>query len=303
MKKLKSNFAETSASYTLKSKFVNSSFIRFFTKFPKLFLAELLFAVPLSISVGLFALLGISLGFNNILIWGLGIIPVFPLYAGLTMVIRKISVEKVDIKVFQTFFASVKDNFKRFLIHGTATYIIISCSFFTIIYYYTLAKNDITFGYVLTLYCIFIFILLTALFYIPLMTITYDLSLKDIYKNSFLLVFGKILKNVITFLLLLIVSAITLLALIYSQGILLIIVAVLSVLLYPLIASYLIVSLISKPLQDTVGAFVGVSVEKSSKEEEEFLMQTISENTTDDYVFVNGRMVKNPNKVSKNGEE
>lgn len=299
MKKLKSNLATKAVNSVSKS-----SFILFFTKLPKLLLAELMFVLPLSISVGAFALIGTLLGFNNILIWGLGIIPTFPLYAGLTMIIRKISVEKADINIFKVFFTAVKDNFKRFLIHGLYTYAIISCSFFAILYYYSLAKTDITFGYILTLYVIFIFILICTLFYLPIMTVTYELKLSDIYKNSFLLVFGKILKNLITFALILIISAATFLAILYSEGVFLVISIALTILLYPLITSYITITLISKPLQDSVGSFVDIDDEFDSQEEAKIEQQAIENaNATDDYVFVNGRMVKNTNKINSDNND
>ena len=54
-----------------------------------------------------------------------------------------------------------------------------------------------TFGGVLTLYIVFTVLLLMMLHYVPIMSVTYDLKIKDVYKNSFLLVFGKIVRNII----------------------------------------------------------------------------------------------------------
>ena len=179
------------------NKFKQSAFSRFFRFFPKLFTAGLMYSVPLAVFTGIFVLISYLTGFNNVIIWGLGLIPSFPFYAGLVMIIRKYAVEKQAPPLFKTFFTAVKDNLKRFLIHGAVLYMIIAFGMFAILYYYTLSQTDVVFGSVLTIYMIFIAILIVMMFYVPIMEITYELKLKDIYKNAFLLVFGKILRNLI----------------------------------------------------------------------------------------------------------
>lgn len=271
-----------------------NSFIKFFTSFPKLFLAGLIFSAIFSASIGVFALLAKLVGFNNIIIIGLGIIPAMPFYAGLVMIIRKISIEKKDIKVFNTFFKAVKENFKAFLIHGVILYAIVACSFFALLYYYTLAQDDVVFGSVLMLYVIFTVLMLVMMFYVPIMTITYELRLRDIYKNSFLLIFGKVLRNLIALILLGVVSALAFLALIFSEGIVFYLAIAIIVALYPMLASYIVNSVIAKGLQDSVGSFVAVNNVYIPTEEEIAYEQAVVENDTSDsdYVFVNGKMIK-----------
>lgn len=280
------------------NKFLQSSFARFFTCFPRLLLAELLFSIPFVVFTGIFILIGYLTGFNNIILWGLGIIPAAPFFSGLVMVVRKYSVEKQSVNVIKTFFGCLKENLKKSLFNGVVFYAIVSCSFFAILYYSSLAETDIVFGSVLTLYIIFTFLLLAMMFYIPLLTITYELRLKDIYKNSFLLVFGKILRNLIAMIMLLALSAIAFLAILYSEGIWLVVSVSLTVILYPLTATYIVNSVIAKGVQETVGYFTGNNIQYVLSAEEEAMQNKAVENAdnTSDYVFVNGRMIKNTNK-------
>ena len=66
--------------------------------------------------------------------------------------------------------------------------------------------------------------------------------------------------------------------------------------LLPLLITYLIVSMISKGMQENVGSFVNVlAAPKNELSDEE--KQTVSKaNTEDDYIFISGKMIKNPNK-------
>ena len=138
------------------------------------------------------------------------------------------------------------------------------------------------------------------LFYVPLLTITYDLRLRDIYKNSLLLIFGKILRNIIALVLVGIVSFAVFLVVIYAKGAMLVVAVALSVIFYTMIATYIIISVIAKGVQESVGYFTGDNVQYVLTEEE---VQRETEavenaNSDDDYIFVNGRMIKNPAKTN-----
>lgn len=276
----------------------NSAFTLFFIKFPKLLLGGILFSIPFALLTTLFAFISKQIGFNNVILWGLSIIPTTPFYAGLTMIARKYAIEKLDVPIFLTFFSSVKENWKKFLVHGVVLYLITACSFFAILYYYTLAKDDAVFGSVLTIYLLFTAILLVMMFYVPIMTVTYDLKLIDIYKNSFLLVFGKILRNLIAILVVCVELILSILLIVQTEGILFVVVFSLYVAILPLIITYTIISIISKGLQDTVGDFVNIENNVVlTREEIEYEKEVIdSVGNESDYVFVNGKMIKNPSK-------
>lgn len=279
-------------------KISNSSLVLFFTKFPKIFLGGILFSIPFAVFSGIFLLIGYLTGFNNIIVGGLGIIPSAIFYSGLVMVIRKISVEKKEINIIKTFFTAIKENCKKSLINGVIAYIIVACSFFAILYYSSLADTNVVFGAVLMLYIIFTVCMVIMMFYVPLLTITYELKIRDIYKNSLLLIVGKILRNIITLFLVALVTAVAFLGIIFAEGILLYIVIGLIVLLYPVVAAYIINSVIANGVQETVGYFTGDDVKYHLTEEEQKKQEKAVENadSNSDYIFVNGRMIKNPAK-------
>lgn len=272
-----------------------SSFTRFFKFFPKLFVAGLMFSIPLAFFTALFALLSWLISFNNIIVWGLSIIPSFPFYAGLVMVIRKYSIEKVEPPLFSTFFSAVKDNYKRFLLHGVILYIICACGTFSLMYYYTQAQQDIVFSSVFTLYLIFVVLLVVMMFYVPIMDITYELKFFTVYKNSFLLIFGKILRNLIALICVAIVTAAAVLCITFSKDTLFYVVLGIITIFYPLLFCYISNSIIAKGLIDTVGDFVNKERDQKIFEEQQIENEKKaldSASNDSDYVFVNGKMIK-----------
>ena len=89
-------------------------------------------------------------------------------------------------------------------------------------------------------------------------------------------------------------------AVIYAKGAMLVVTVVLSVIFYPMVTTYIIVSVIAKGVQESVGYFTGDNVQYVLTEEE---VQRETEavenaNSDDDYIFVNGRMIKNPSKTN-----
>ena len=87
--------------------------------------------------------------------------------------------------------------------------------------------------------------------------------------------------------------AIAVLAVVYAEGVWKIIVAVIVAAVYPMLITYIEIAMVSKGLIDSVGDFV------NPIKEEVVDTPIVTENTEDDYIFVNGRMVKNPNKKNK----
>lgn len=277
--------------------FFNSSFARFFTKFHKIFPAALINTLAFGIFTALFVLIGYLTGFNNIIVWCLGIIPSMPFFAGLVMIVRKIGIEKKDVPIIKTFFSSVKENFKAFLLHGVVTYIIVACSIFAFMYYFSLINESLVYGSMLTIYILFSLILISMMFYVPIMSVTYELRIIDIYKNSFILVFANILRNIFAMLLFIAVSFFFVLWTAASEGIMLVVAIVVSLLLWPLISAYGVNTIITKGLQENVGSFTGgsafVSNEFEEKVEKALEKQALEKaDSDDDYVFVNGKMIK-----------
>lgn len=161
--------------------FSNSAFARFFTEFPKLLLAQLINAVAFAVFTALFVLIGYLTGFNNIIVWCLGIIPSMPFLRDLLWRCENRNWKK-DVPVAKTFFGTVKENFKAFLLHGVVTYAIIACSIFAFMYYFSLLGSSLAYGSMLTVYVLFSLILTSMMFYVPIMSVTYELKISDIYK-------------------------------------------------------------------------------------------------------------------------
>lgn len=280
----------------MKQKKGNSSFVIFFKQFPKLLLAAVIFAVFLSAFMALSILVGALTGFNNIIVSGLGIIPAALFLPGLVMIIRKYAVEKQFVPIIPTFFEAVRDNFKQFILHGFVIYAIVACSTFAIIYYGIGAFSSAVYSAVFTIYLLFSFVLLIMLFYLPIMAVTYELRIRDLYKNSLLLVFSTVLKNLAALAYTLIIGAAAILLLVYTEGIWRYISLGIIVVLCPLLIGYGVISIIAKGLQENVGYFVGAQTQPNETLTEDEKKAAKELSTDDDYVFVNGKMIKNPNK-------
>lgn len=278
----------------LKERFVimeNSSFVRFFTKIHKLLFASLLFTISLAVFTGVFALIGWLSGFNNVVLWMLALIPAYPFYAGLVLVIRKYAVEKVDCNITEVFLKTLRTDWKKSLLNGIAFYIVLICSIFAVMYYGTMMINNVNYASIFTIYLIFSLALLGAMFYVSVITVTYDLKIRDIYKNSFIMLVAKILRSICALILTAGVSFLFYLFLDFSGGIYSVFTFVITALLYPLVITYIYVSVISKGIQEGLGSFVA-----EPEKNEVIVSGELEYDESSDYIFVNGKMVRNPNK-------
>ena len=277
----------------------NSAFVVFFKKLPQLLLAGLIY------SAGLSACLAVSIsaawlsGFYNMIIGGLGLIPATLLLPGLVMVVRKYGVEKQFVPVVPTFFKAVRENLKAFILHGFVLYLVVTCSVFAVLYYSSGALASPIYSMVLMIYVLFSCVLFIALFYLPLMSVTYHLRLRDLYKNAIMLVFGTILRNIAALAYAALLFGTAFLAFLSARGVLRWITLGIIALFLPLMLCYGVTAIISKGMQSSVGPFVGVTPVKKGEITEEDIEAAVEVNTEDDYVFVNGKMIRNPNKTNQ----
>ncbi len=188
-----------------KAKFALTDFFNnLFNNFGKIVFTNLLFAVPLAVLVTAFYFLDSALKLNGYFILMLSIIPLSPFFAGVTLVTTRLARGKENVDVFKTFIEGIKNNWKRFLIHGVITYFAVIFSYFSIRLYSALISqpNADSFFLVMLYVCLIISIIIAVaflfiFFYVPSMTVTFDLSLKNIYKNSALMSFGELKHNII----------------------------------------------------------------------------------------------------------
>ncbi len=287
--------------------------IRFFSglfkNLGKLILTNLLLAAPLILFTGGFYLINILTGVNLWFIALLPIIFVFPFFGGVTLVTRNIVRGDEVNPVFKNFMKGFKENFLVFLIHGIVLYCAIFFCYSSIALYWQLGvKNGIffiPFGIVVIIAVMFLF-----MFYnIPVMTVTFDLSLKNIYKNSFLMSFGELKNNFFSSLglFLLFIFCATIFFAAPNATVLIIVSLVIAVLLVPSIASYIINFYVYKDMENLLvnksemsdelkrrieNQKKGISDPKINEKPDFSSLDLDEKKDGEEYLFFNGKMIK-----------
>ena len=289
-------------------------FSRLFGNFHKLIFTNLLFAVPFAASFALFWFLSRFAGsFSNAVLF-LTIIPVFPFYAGVTRVCAKLS-QGQDVAIFDTFLSAVKENFVRFIIQGLICFAAVFFSYWSISLYAGLGSVNFIFYVLMAISIIIALFFLFAFYYIPTMTVTFDISMKNIYKNSALMTFGEIKSNIIaTFGLFLLMVVSTTIVLCFGMWPVAIAIstAVICTLIVPSVASFIINSAVyprmyamitdnksqnkavDKKLSDKRSEMLDLKARQQKKEIDEEL-KTLDIDASadgDEYIYYKGRMMK-----------
>ena len=289
---------------------------RYFTNFHRILLTNLLFAIPSAVVFGAVYLLNITL-FHGAISKPLALIAIiflYPFYSGVVMVCRNIARGDSDVPVVRTYFTAIKDNFLHFLLHGVIVYLVVTLSTLAISFYISFLSAG-WFFYVLLFFSIIIALLLMyTIFYIPLMSVTYDLPLRYVYKNSLLMSFGEFKNNFFATIASAIVLGICLTAVVFinSATVLAIVVAALWALLVPATITFMIVYYIYDGMTNIIRNKADISnelteaINKEIKEQEkkktaqpaqletddysDVDISTLKD--TDDYIFYKGKMIK-----------
>lgn len=312
-----------------KTKFALTEFFNnLFKNFGKLILTNIIFALPFAVFFALFYFINYITGINANFILFLTIIPLFPFFAGVTLVTAKMVRKEENIDVFNTFVTGVKDNFLRFLLHGAVLYFAVFFSYYSISMYGSwisqINNSESSGGAMLVFLYVFLIIsiliavaFLFIFFYLPPMTVTFDLSLKNIYKNCALMSFGEFKHNIIAtfgiFVFALLCATILLCAGSFNSSVVLIITTAVIILLFvPSIVSFIINSAVYSGMYSMItakdkkvenldkkierrkqGDFFDYEDEDKPDLREEFLNLDIDESKDgDEYIFYNGKMVK-----------
>ncbi len=169
---------------------------RYFTNFHRILLLNLIFAVPSAFAFGIVYLINhILLSTPVIFVYFLSIILLCPFYSGVVTVVRNIARGDEDVKVLSTYLNALKENFFSFLLHGVVICAAAILSYLSLSMYIGMLKLS-WFFYVLLFICIVIVVFVTfTVYYIPLMSVTFDIKKRYIYKNSFLMSFGEFKNN------------------------------------------------------------------------------------------------------------
>lgn len=283
-------------------------FSDYFQNFGKLILSNLILAIPILLFGTVFYLINFLTGLN---LWAIALLPivfVFPFLPGIFLTTRNIVRGDRDNPVFKNFTQSLKDNYKQFLIHGIVFYCAIFFCFSSITLYWELGKTNGVFYLALGI-VVFITLILLFMFYnIPTMTVTFDLSVKDIYKNCFLMSFGEIKNNFFVtlglFLLFIFCASVFFAA--PNVTALVIIMISLSILLVPSTAAYIMNFYVYKDMENVLVNSSEVSKElqkkiddkKRGKTEQSYEPLDFSSLDLDpkkdmeEYLYFNGKMIK-----------
>ncbi len=285
-----------------------------FHNFPKLLLTNLLFAVPSAVFFGLFWFVNTATGLNSNFILFLTAIPLFPFYAGVVQVTSHMVRGEKNVDVVHNFISGVKENFLRFLVHGAVFYAAMFFSYYSITMYASFGRFNGMFYILLAISIIVSIFFLFSFYYIPPMTVTFDISMKNIYKNSALMTFGEFKHNIIaTFgLFVLFLIDATILLCCYVPIAVIIATIILALFLVPSIMSFIINSAVYKPMYKTIVGGDEKSKEIDKKIEnrkngifddnEETSQKNIAEGFSnievdenadgDEYIYYNGKMIK-----------
>ena len=289
----------------------------------KQMLTNVLFALPFAVIFGIFFLINTLTGLNSMFIYFLTIIPLFPFYAGVTQVTSHMVRGEENVDVFSNFIGGIKENLLRFLIHGVVMYAAVFISYYSIVLYLGLGSKNGMF-YVPLVICILIAIFfLFMFFYVPPMTVTFDIKMKDIYKNSALMTVGELKHNlfaVFGILILFLVCA-TVLMCSFTPVLLIIFTIVLALFIVPSILSFIINSAVYKNMysmivdKDSKSKTIDKKMENRRKgqfrDDEEPVAEDYSDLEIDEsadgdeFIFYNGKMMKRSYllKLKKEAEE
>lgn len=284
---------------------------RFFTgyikNFHKLIFANLLFAVPLLLFGALFYYINKVTGINLSFITFAPVIFVFPFFSGITLITREIVRGKEKISAFKLFFKGIKENALRFLVHGIVFYLAIFFCYSSVTLYFSMARTNGFFYFPFGIAVIISIAMLFILYNIPVMTVTFDLSMKNIYKNSALMAFGEIKNNffVTLGLFLMFIAGATFFLAAPDVTAKIIVTLAFSTLIVPSTASYIMNFFVYKDMEIVIAGGDNKSKEikkkiaekeqKAVKKEErlDFSALDLDEKKDgDEYLYFNGKMIR-----------
>lgn len=281
----------------------------YFRNLHKIILTNILITVPFAVVGGLLYFISTSFGDTiSTVVTPLCIIICYPLNAGVVKVTKNLACGEEKISVFKTFTDAVLNNYKQFFVHGIVLYLFFTIGIFTFSFYINTA---LAIGGVMLV--LLISVILIALwfmfmfFYVPLMTVTYDLSIKDIYKNSALMAIGEIKVNLVALFAILILTAICTTPIILSGGLVWLLVTITFVMMggffpasYTYISTYfvqrnmtLLLSGNGDKIHSTKNAEERLArLRKKNEDELDDLDIEKVKNSQEEYIFHNGKMMK-----------
>lgn len=162
-------------------------FFRFFSilgrKFFDFIKLNLLFSIPVTIGFVLMCLINSIPGMSGTYLVYLPVVFVSPFVAGLTIVTRNYAREEHAF-IFSDFMDCVKHNWKAFLINGTICYVLSFVMSFSLHYYSSMSSQNAIYFFAMIICAAITILLVFAQYYVPVMIVTFDLKITQIYKNA-----------------------------------------------------------------------------------------------------------------------
>lgn len=284
---------------------------RYFSNFPRLLILNLLFFVPcLAVGGILYAISEFLIGGFNIFVIISSVILLFPFYSGVVLSCRNLARGDKDVSILSTYFKGIKENFLKFFLYGVILFLAAVFSYYSISLYIVLLSKSWVFYVVLFICFLIVIAAFFTSFYVPLMTVTFDLSIKHILKNSFLMSFGELKNNFFATVALAVVLALsfTLTMFVRSVSVLVILIALLTALFVPASSQFVISFFVYDNMynavtqKDKVKTDLDTAIANKKSTASNAVVDSASEDFSgvdisqlkdcDDYIYFNGRMVK-----------
>lgn len=158
-------------------------------------LINLIFAIPLLCSVAIAYVLCVYLLPIVPVVLPFSLVLASPFYSGVVALSREFSQGIRPEGLFGKYLTAVKENGLKFLLNGFLLYVAYLICYFSVSVYSALTPLG-WFFYIFLFIAIVICVFFLFMFYaVPLMTVSFDLKLKDIYKNCALMTFGEAKQN------------------------------------------------------------------------------------------------------------
>lgn len=170
----------------------------YFSRLGKFTFVNLIFAIPFGVSIGIcYLVCRFFLPQLTTVVLPFAIVLAAPFYSGVVTACKGIYYDELSQGVFKEFIKSVRENFKSYFIHGIVAYVAFVGCYHGIVIYNHLAKSS-WFFYIMLFVSVLVALLLLFLIYGAfMMSAFFDLKLRDVYKNSLLMVFGELKSNFI----------------------------------------------------------------------------------------------------------
>lgn len=282
----------------------------YFKQFHKIIFVNLLFFVCSLPAIIIEFLLYKLLGEINAVTLLLYIPLISPFCGGLILVSKKLA-NGEQIKIVSEFFNAVRKNILPLLAEGVLLFLALAVEYFALVTYYYMAHTNPMYWVAFALSILLGIFILFCLYTIPLMTVTVELKLKDIYKNAALLTVGAIKRNLsATVVLALFFMISASMCLIFGGTVSIAVSVLFAVLIVP--ASVCVIvsfNLFPKLQSDIIGKNKKTAANFAAPKDDELdngsvaeIPSELLEGDPNEFVFYNGRMYKRSVLIEKSGK-